>query len=152
MRRVRRRVAQGVTLVEMIVVVAIIGIMAGISFPAVSTGLDSIRLHSAADSVAAFLNSAMNRAERRQEVIEIVVNPKNNQIALYSSAPGFTRTLEMPNNVTVAGNDARHVFLLPGGSFPQFSVELANTKGSRKRIAVEPITGSPRISDIAPPQ
>ena len=34
----------GVTLIEMMVVVTIIALMAGISFPAVSAGIDSVRL------------------------------------------------------------------------------------------------------------
>jgi prepilin-type N-terminal cleavage/methylation domain-containing protein len=139
---------RGVTLIEMMVVVAIIAIMASISFPAVTTGLDSIRLHSAADSVAAFLNSAMNRAERRQDVIEVVVDPEKNQMALYSSAPGFLRTLDMPSGVKLAGENPQHVFLMPGASFPRFAVELVNTKGVRKRITIEPITGTPRISNV----
>jgi prepilin-type N-terminal cleavage/methylation domain-containing protein len=139
---------RGVTLIEMMVVVAIIGVMASISFPAVTTGLDNIRLHSAADSVAAFLNSAMNRAERRQDVIEVVVDPEKNQMALYSSAPGFIRTLEMPSGVKLAGENSTHVFLMPGASFPRFAVELVNTKGARKRITIEPITGTPRISNV----
>ncbi len=141
----RRR---GVTLVEMMIVVAIVGMMIGITFPAVSSGLDSIRLHSAADSVGAFLNAAMNRAERRQDVIEIVVEPKRNRLALYSSEPGYERVLELPQGVRLPGEDERHVLLLPGASFPRFAVDLVNSKGSKKRIAVDPITGTPRISNV----
>jgi prepilin-type N-terminal cleavage/methylation domain-containing protein len=141
----------GVTLVEMMIVVAIIGLMAGISFPAVSNGLDSIRLHSASDAVAAFLNSAMTRAERRREVIEVVADPANNRMVLYSSATGFTRVLEMPSSIALAGDRERHVFLMPGGLFPQFSVELVNAKGLRKRIAIEPFTGTPRITAVERP-
>ncbi len=145
----RLEVRRGVTLVEMMVVVAVIGLMAGISFPAVSTGLDSIRLHSAADSVAAFLNAAMNRAERRQEVVEVVIDPASNRIALYSTAPGFSRTLDLPGSIALTGDSARRVFLVPGGSFPPLAVDLVNRKGIRRRVAIEPITGSPRISSPA---
>lgn len=141
----RRR---GVTLVEMMIVVAIIGLMAGISFPAVTSGLDGIRLHNAADSVAAFLNSAMNRVDRRQDVIEVVIAPKQNQLALFSTEPGYTRTLELPQGVSVAGDAERRYMLMPGASFPRFAVELVNSRGSRRRIAVDPITGSPKISIV----
>jgi len=49
----------GVTLIEMMIVVAIVGLMVGITFPAVSAGLDSVRLASATDSLASFLNAAV---------------------------------------------------------------------------------------------
>ncbi len=148
MKQARRGTAVGVTLIEMMVVVAIIGAMAAISFPAVASGLDSIRLRAASDSVASFLNQAMNRVERRQEVVEVIADPKSNRLLLYSSDPGFVRTLEMPKSVSIAGEDASHTFLLPGGTFPQFAVNLVNSRGARKRVSIEPITGTPRIADL----
>src|SRR5438132_8744055 len=57
---------KGVTLIEMMVVAAIIGLIAAISFPSASAGIESVRLVSATDSVATFLNGAVNRVERRQ--------------------------------------------------------------------------------------
>ena len=44
---------RGVTLVEMLIVVAIVGLIAGISFPAVSSGLESLRLPIQANQDAA---------------------------------------------------------------------------------------------------
>src|SRR5258708_6396905 len=46
----------GVTLMEMMVVMAIIGLITAISAPSISAGLDSIRMATASDSIAAFLN------------------------------------------------------------------------------------------------
>src|SRR5437763_14071925 len=89
-----RRAQAGVTLLEMLVVVAIVATITGISFPTMTSGLDSIRMKSSADSTAAFLNGAMNRVDRRQEVLELVVDPKQNQLVLLSAEPGFRRSLE----------------------------------------------------------
>src|SRR5712691_9088872 len=90
---------QGVTLVEMLIVVAIIGLIAGISFPAVSSGIDSMRLNAASDSLVSFLNGALNRAERRQQVVEISISTEDNSVSL--SSPDLARKLEMPTGVTI---------------------------------------------------
>ena len=56
----RSQARRGVTLIEMLVVMAIIGVIVGISMPSVAAGIDSVRLASATDAVAAFLNAAVN--------------------------------------------------------------------------------------------
>lgn len=144
-------IRRGVTLIEMMVVVAIVAMMAGIAFPALTSGLDGIRLRSAADSVASFLNTALNRAERRQDVIAVVVSPKLNRLALLSSEPGYVRTLEMPSGIAIAGDAERRLVLMPGGSFPRFSIDLVNSKGAKKRVAIDAITGAPQITDLREP-
>lgn len=144
----RRGKQAGVTLVEMLVVVAIMGIVAGISFPALSSGLESIRLKSASDSTAAFLNRALNRADRRQQVLEIVVDPKQNRIVLYSTQPGFEEHLDLPQGITVAGEE-QHFILMPGGTAPRAAITLGNSRGHRKLIRIDPVTGVPEVTDEA---
>src|SRR5689334_21862186 len=65
----------GVTLLELMVVVTLIAIVAGLSYPAAAAGVDSLRLRSAADRVVAFLDTSIERAERRQQVMEIRISP-----------------------------------------------------------------------------
>src|SRR5947199_152060 len=64
-------VEAGVTLIEMIVVVSLIAVLVGISFPSMASGIETLRLNSASDSVVAFINGGLNRAERRQVVVEV---------------------------------------------------------------------------------
>src|SRR5215469_9255596 len=70
--RRRRERQSGVTLIEMIIVVAIIGLMVAVAFPSIAAGLDSVRMSTATGEVAAFLNAAVNRSERRQEAVALV--------------------------------------------------------------------------------
>ena len=86
----------GVTLIELVVVVALISIMVGISFPAITSGIDSLRLNAAANSIVAFFNTGLSRAERRQQVVEITILKARNSLEMHSSEPGFVRTLELP--------------------------------------------------------
>ena len=64
-------------------------------------GLDSVRMASATDNVASFLNAAVNRAERRQQAIEVVISLKENKLILLSNEPGFTRELTMPDGILI---------------------------------------------------
>ena len=146
---------RGVTLVEMLIVVTIIGLIAGVSFPAISAGLDSLRLASASDALVSFLNAGLNRAERRQEGVEVAVSTKDNAVSLTSTS--MARKLEMPDGVTIQQvwpklaeeTDAPRVFLLmPGGTIPRIGIEIANRRGAHRIVRVNPMTGVPEIERL----
>lgn len=149
----------GVTLMEMVIVMAIIGMMAAISFPAVSSGLDSLRLSAASDALVSFLNRAMNRAERRQEPMEVSISANDNRIQLRSTEPGFERSLQMPSGVRIEAvlprpleetGGPRRFLLLPGGVTPRIGIQLVNARGVRRIVRVDPITGVPQIERVEP--
>lgn len=133
---------KGVTLLEMLIVVAIIAMIGAIAYPSVSAGLDNIRLKSATDSVTAFLSGALARVERRRQAIEVVISPKENALILYSSEPGYTRRLEMPDGIKISGDEARQFLLLPGGTPPEMGIDLYNTRGAHRVVKIDPVTGA----------
>jgi prepilin-type N-terminal cleavage/methylation domain-containing protein len=147
----------GVTLVEMLIVVALIGLLAGVSFPSVASGVDTLRLNAAGDSLVSFFNEALNRAERRQQAVEITVLRRERALTARSSEAGFERRLELPQGVTIravlppSGEDEeapRTFLLLPGGAVPRFGVEFANSRNARRVVRVDPITGVPRVERV----
>jgi type II secretory pathway pseudopilin PulG len=141
----------------MMVVAAIIGLIVSISAPSLSAGLDSVRMATAADNVASFLNAAVNRAERRQEPIELIILPKENRLVIYSSQPGFVRELKLPDGVSIQAilpelameaDGARRLMLLPGASVPGIGIRLGNARGAKRLIRLDPMTGFPRIESV----
>jgi prepilin-type N-terminal cleavage/methylation domain-containing protein len=147
--RLNRRRA-GVTLIEMLIVVMIIAVIAGVSFPALTSGLSSVRLSSASGSAASFLTSAMNRVERREMAAAIVISPKENQLAMYTAASGekAEKTLQMPQGVSIEGEEQRRYLLQPGGTFPRITLMLRNDKGARRSVKIDPATGVPDIQRV----
>jgi type II secretory pathway pseudopilin PulG len=150
----RKGAEAGVTLIEMVVVVLLISLMVGISFPAITSGIDSMRLKAATNSVVSFLNSGLSRAARRQQVVEITISRPDNSIEMQSSEPGFIRRLQMPEGVTIVQvlpplpenlDAARTFFLYPGGTVPPLGVQLINRRNVQRVVRVDPITGVPRI-------
>ena len=96
---------RGITLLEMLIVVTIIAIVAGLSFPSAASGLDSLRLRSASDSIVSLLNTSLDRADRRQQAVEIMILPRENAIVARSADLGFTRATsavgELGNRIEV---------------------------------------------------
>lgn len=150
----RGGVSRGVTLMEMLIVMTLIGLMSAVAYPSISAGVDSLRLNSASDSIVSFLNAALVRAERRQELIEVTISKAERSLTLRSSEPGFVKTLTLPDAVSIAGilpavaeeEDAvRRFVLYPGGNLPRIGVEIENRRGVRRTVRVDPITGVPQV-------
>lgn len=148
---------RGVTLIEMMVVVLLIAVVGGISYPAVSSGIDSLRLSSAADSVASFMQAAVNRAERRQELMEVSISRADRALAV--TGVNYQKRLDMPDGVAILevlpaapleGNLPRRFLIYPGGAPPRIGVRIANARGLQRIVSLDPITGIPQIERVAP--
>jgi type II secretory pathway pseudopilin PulG len=139
----------------MMVVVGIIGIITALAAPSMSAGLDSVRMASATDNVASFLNSAVNRAERRQQPVAVVISPKENRIVMYTNEAGFTRELKMPDGIALEGvlpvdtgggpQEDYRLLLLPGASVPGVGIQLINAHKNRRVVRLDPMTGYPHV-------
>ena len=153
-----RRGERGVTLLEMVVVAGIIGLIAAIATPAVSAGLDSVRMASATGSIASFLNAALNRAERRQTAVEVMIAPKENTLRAWSAEPGYQRELKLPNGISIeallpaeqggAPDTPRRLILMPGDTAPGIGIQLANSHGAHRVVRLDPMTGYPRVESV----
>jgi prepilin-type N-terminal cleavage/methylation domain-containing protein len=150
---------RGVTLIEMLVVVGIIGLIVGISFPSAVAGLESVRMVTATDSVATFLNLAINRAERLQEPVEVVITPAEGRLDLYTNEPGFTKELTLPPGVVIeallpasggAEGEPRRILFMPGATVPGIGIQLGNHRNVHRVVHLDPMTGFPRVESVKP--
>ncbi|WP_321475896.1 prepilin-type N-terminal cleavage/methylation domain-containing protein [uncultured Paludibaculum sp.] len=150
----RRRAERGITLLELMIVMTIVGLMVGVMYPSIAAGLESMRMRSATDAVAGFLSQAMLRAERSQEPVELVVRPGTGRMELHGALPGFRRELVLPDGVTVLhvlpefpGDppEERSILFLPAANVPAVGIELLNRRGLRRIVRIDPLTGSPSV-------
>ncbi len=146
----------GITLVEMLVVLAIVGLLITITAPAVSAGIEALRLSQAATEVVSFFNDGLNRAERRQEVVAITITKPARSLRMNSTSTGFEKTLVLPQGIGIVrilpevdapAEQPRQFMIYPGGSVPRAGVELSNARNTRRVVWIDPITGVPRIEE-----
>ena len=146
---------RGVTLIEMLIVMTIIALVAGVSYPSAAAGVESLRLRSVSDTVVSFLNTAVDRASRRQQVIEIWISPQENLLIARSPDLAFSRRLEIPDSFRITSvlppaevnpGEPRRFLLYPGGTAPRIGIEIANSAGRKRLVGMDPFTGLPSAS------
>lgn len=147
-----RRAQRGITLLEMMIVMTIIALMVGVMYPSISSGLESMRMRSATDSVAAFLSQALLRCERSQQPVELLVHPGSGRMEMRGIA--FQRELALPDGITVLRvfptlpgepPEERAILILPASNVPAAGIELLNRRGLRRLVRIDPLTGSPVV-------
>jgi general secretion pathway protein H len=142
----------GVTLIEMLVVVAIIAIAGAIVLPGVTTGLENLKLRTTAERLGNTFRFARETALRRQVICQVTVDPQRRTVALEqvsaergpASAAG-TRSWEMPAGIQVRLERARAFVFAPGGG-PNISLTLVNSRGRAALVELDVLTGLPRVS------
>lgn len=145
---------RGITLLEMLIVVSLISLLAALSYPSVTTGLDTLRLRSASDVVVTFLKSALDRAERRQAVVEVQILPVDNAMLARTADLGFQKRVDLPEGMRIVGiaprvpgadpNAVRRFLIYPGGAVPQVAITIQNPKGRQRVVSLDPLTGTAR--------
>jgi type II secretory pathway pseudopilin PulG len=139
----------------MMVVVMVIAVIVAISTPSVSAGIDAVRLATATSSVAAFLNSASNHAERRERPVELAISAKT--LKFVSTDPGSEHELTLPDGISMEpiaaqpSEDAEGIsrwLFMPGGAVPAVAIRVSNQHGGQRTVKLDPMTGFPRVEKV----
>jgi general secretion pathway protein H len=144
---------RGVTLLELLVVVALASILLAIVFPAVGSGLGTLALQSAGARVAAAARYARDQAVYRQKTFQLEINGQAGTVSVADLEGGGERSYQFPPAVRVKailpGQDTgqiarRRFFFFPDGAAPDFQVVLTN---SQRQVTVigDPLTGTAKV-------
>jgi prepilin-type N-terminal cleavage/methylation domain-containing protein len=152
-----RSSASGVTLIELLIVLTLIALVTGISYPSAASSVESLRLRSVSDQVVSFLNTAIDRAGRREQVIEVWIAPKDNVLIARSPDLAYSRRLELPDGYRILAvlpaaevnpDEPRRFLMHPGGTIPRIGVEIANRAGTKRMVSVDPFTELTRAEKV----
>jgi type II secretory pathway pseudopilin PulG len=136
------RSTAGITLVELLVVVAIIGLMLSLSFPTLTTGLDGYRLRAAVDRAGTLFQQARVEADRRQQPVQFTADPETNQVRALAADATWRETLDLTDGVRIVQpRGLQNWILYPATPPPQVRLLLEAQTGGRRGLSINVFTG-----------
>ncbi|MDX2268507.1 MAG: prepilin-type N-terminal cleavage/methylation domain-containing protein [Bryobacter sp.] len=150
-----KQAQRGVTLLELLLVVTLVALMAGLALPSFSGGMDTLRLRSAAGSVAGALNYALRTAERRQLPVELTLAPARGAVLVRTATSPTPQTFALPAGIRLGRilpslfaqelSAERVLILDPQGAPPALLIELLTPAGKARYVRLDPLTNSARV-------
>lgn len=136
-----KRSDAGVTLVEMVIVFALIGIITAISLPKLANSTDVLAVRSARQEVASYISQARALSIQTGRVARFIRNGNSIQVSITTTSGGSTlvgsQNLGSGNGVTVAASpsdtitfDPRGVLLSGVGTSPKIRVSRNGVQDS----------------------
>lgn len=144
---VRTSHRRGITLVEILVTVAIIALIVGVSYPTFTRGLDGVRLQTSLGQAGAFFNQVRQTADRRQQPVQLTVDPKKNRLSAMTVDGSWRDYLAFDRVRVVFPTQPVNLILYPAHPAPQFHLLLASETGKRAGLRVNVFTGVPEEWD-----
>ncbi|HEV8676373.1 MAG TPA: GspH/FimT family pseudopilin [Methylomirabilota bacterium] len=148
----RRRRSPGFTLIEIVVVLAILAVATALVLPAVGRGRDALQLRSEAGRVAALLREARLQAVSQRHATRVVLDRARNTVVLTGRDPAHPlRELAVPAGLrfTVAtGGDT--LTFSSRGLTRETRWLLERPDGRRLAIDVDGVTGRVRVGPERP--
>lgn len=135
---------RGFTLVELILVLFIMALVAGVALPAVGRGLDTLQLRAEVATFSGFLRYAREQAITRRESRQVTIDPDAHRLTLSlpgAEAPRASRRLSPRITVQAASPTGLAITFSPRGVSSGGSFRLVSPDGRAYRVSVDPLTG-----------
>ena len=139
--RARSLSAAGFTLIEVLVSVSLISIFAGLAFSSILTGFSSLQLKSVASEAAAFVTTAANLADKKQEPVLFHIPSDGHSIVTKSLHSGVVHRLDFPRGIHIENPPGEQILFYPGGGAPNILLKLVSDRGARRTVSFDPMVG-----------
>jgi len=137
----------GITLLEMLVVMTLIGLLASVATPSVTAGMETVKLRNSAERLAATLRLARERAVRTRHYFQVTVDPQTRRVELRDLEGDFARDWQLPETISVKVDRPLLFQFAPDGSVPSLHVELENSRRRVVSVDMDAFTALPTVTE-----
>jgi prepilin-type N-terminal cleavage/methylation domain-containing protein len=145
---------KGFSLLELVIVLLVIGLVAGVSYPSLRRGTTVFHLRATGRDVLNHLRYAREKAITEQKEMTVTVDRDSQTVVLADAAGEDRKILTLPQDVKIVemksvGQEITEGGLvarfLPNGSAENAEIVLKADNGGQIRLLVDPVTGGSRI-------
>jgi prepilin-type N-terminal cleavage/methylation domain-containing protein len=140
---------KGVTLIELIVVIVIIGIGAVLLAPNIGAWLPNYRLRSATRDIVSTMRTAQMRAVSTNLTYQVSFTlPASYVLKHQNTTEGANQTLPTGISISAINFAGNNAVFNPNSTSSSGSITLQNTRGTVRRLTVTPSTGRVTIQRV----
>ena len=147
----------GFTLLELIVVVLIIALVMGVSYPSMERGSSILNLQTASRDVLNTFRFAREKAISEQASMLLIINRGERTLELANILGEPMRSYTLPRGVYIqsvtrsgseVNDDVLAVRFAPNGNLENVGIRIAAEGGRRMQIVSDPLGGGARIEPV----
>ncbi len=146
--RRRARAGHGYTLIELVIVLAVLAVATAVAVPAVGNAMEGLRARAEVAGLAALLRAAHEQAVERRSTYEVVFEPAARLARLAPAGDASVRQVSVVRRFSPLlrlGGDGvattTRITFLPEGTSTGGQVQVDGPGGRRYRITVDALTG-----------
>jgi prepilin-type N-terminal cleavage/methylation domain-containing protein len=148
---------EGFTLLELIVVLLILALIMGVSYPSMERGSNILNLQTASRDVLNTFRFAREKAVSEQASMMLIIDRNERRLQLANILGEPMQAYTLPRGVHIqrmmrAGNEVQEntmtVRFAPNGGLENVGIRLATDSGSRMQIISDPLGGGARIEPV----
>jgi type II secretion system protein H len=149
--------AQGITLLELLVVIALISILSALVYPSFGNALSNLRLRGEARRLVSACRLAKWEAIAKRRPYRVVADLQKNQFMVADASEQVTKELDLSPGIRIfqaqkisenGPADANEFYFFPNGTAETGSITLRDDRGRNVRIAIDFLTGDAKIVEF----